>query len=173
MPAPPRPLTLPGMTDTPPIDPDVTIDHASLKVADLDRALDFYSRVLGLRVTGRLADQLAFLGAGDTPRHLALTRFHSRGGPPPPADATGLDHVALRYPNRHALAAAVRRVRDHGIAIAAASDHGLTEALHLTDPDGNRLELCWQRPRHEWPRTATGDLALVNLPLDLDQLLTA
>jgi catechol 2,3-dioxygenase len=161
------------MTDTPPIDPDVTIDHASLKVADLDRALDFYTRVLGLRVTGRLADRLAFLGAGDTPRHLALTSCHSRGGPPPPAEPTGLDHVALRYPTRHALAAAVRRVRDHGIAIRAASDHGITEAVHLTDPDGNCLELCWQRPRHEWPRTATGDLALVNLPLELDQLLTA
>jgi catechol 2,3-dioxygenase len=160
------------MTDTPPIDPGVTIGHVNLKVADLDRALDFYTRVLGFRVTGRLADQIAFLGAGDIPRHLAVNTFHSRGGPPPPAHATGLGHVALRYPTRPALAAALRRGRAHGIAITGPTDHGLTEAVHLNDPDGNGLELCWQRPRHEWPRTAGGDLALVNLPLDLDQLMT-
>jgi catechol 2,3-dioxygenase len=161
---------LAGMTT---IDPGVTIAHVNLKVADLDRALEFYTRVLGFEISGRLADDIAFLGAGGHPCHIALSTFDSRGGSAPPPDATGLDHVSLRYPSREALAAAVRRVLDHEIAITGASDHGVTEAVHLADPDGNGLELSWERPRDQWPRTAAGDLALVNLPLDLDQLLSA
>jgi catechol 2,3-dioxygenase len=149
----------------------VAIGHVHLKVADLDRAVAFYRDVLGFTVTGRLGDQAAFLAAGDDHHQIALNTFESRGGQPPPAGSTGLYHVAFRYPTRMSLALALRRVLDCGVRLTGASEHGGSEALYLTDPDGNGLELCWDRPRHEWPRTNDGDFALINVPLDVDSLL--
>jgi len=149
----------------------IDIGHVHLKVADLERAVAFYRDVLGLTVTGRLGDQAAFLAAGDYHHHIALNTFESRGGKPPPAGSTGLYHVALRYPTRDALARALRRVLDHDVHLTGASEHGVSEALYLADPDGNGLELSWDRPREQWPRTIDGDFALINLPLDLDSLL--
>lgn len=151
----------------------VAVAHVNLRVADLERALGFYVGVLALRVNGRLGDELAFLGTADAPCHIALSTTQSRGGSPPPRGATGLGHVALRYPTRAALAAAVRSLLDHGVEIADANDHGVTEGVHLHDPDGNGLELCWERPRADWPRTAGGEIALMNEPLDLDELLSS
>jgi catechol 2,3-dioxygenase len=161
------------MTSTTSIDPRVDVGHVHLRVADLNRSLAFYADALGLRVTGRIGDDAAFLAAGDYHHHVALNTWQSRGGAPAPAGSTGLHHVALRYPTRAALAAAVRALREHGVPIVGANDHGVNEAVYCTDPDGNGLELCWDRPRDEWPRTAAGDLALVNLPLDLEGLLAA
>jgi catechol 2,3-dioxygenase len=150
--------TLARMTS---IDPGADIGHVHLHVADLGRAVSFYRDVLGFRLNGRIADQLGFLAAGDYHHHIGLNTF----APP------GLYHAAIRYPSRAALATAVGRVLDHGHAISHGSDHGANEAVYLTDPDGNGLELYWDRPRAHWPRTADGALALVNLPLDVDELL--
>jgi catechol 2,3-dioxygenase len=155
----------------PGIDPGVDIGHVHLKVADLDRAVAFYRDVLGFTVQGRLGDSAAFLSAGGYHHHIGLNTFQSRGGTVPPPETTGLYHAAIRYPTRPALARALRRLRAHGVELASASDHGANEALYLTDPDGNGLELSWDRPQHEWPRTADGRLALINLPLDLESLL--
>jgi len=154
----------------PQLDPGVSIGHVHLKVSDLDRAVEFYRDVIGFSVQGRLADAAAFLSAGGY-HHIGLNTFQSRGGAPPAAGTTGLYHAAVRYPTRAALARALRRVRAHGVELTGASDHGANEALYLTDPDGNGLELSCDRPDHEWPRTAHGQLALINLPLDLDSLL--
>jgi catechol 2,3-dioxygenase len=153
--------------------PPVAIAHVNLRVADLDRALQFYVGVLGYRVIGRLGDELAFLAASGEDCDLALSTMRSRGGSAPPPGSTGLGHVALRYPTRAALADAVRELQRHGVTIDGAGDHGVTEGVHCCDPDGNGLELCWERPRERWPRTPTGELALVNEPLDLDELLNA
>jgi catechol 2,3-dioxygenase len=149
----------------------IDIGHVHLKVADLDRAVAFYRDVLGLTVTGRLGDQAAFLAAGDYHHHIGLNTFESHGGAPPPAGSTGLYHVALRYPTREALARALQRVLDAGVTLTGASEHGVSEALYLSDPDGNGLELSWDRPREQWPRTVDGRFALINLPLDTDALL--
>jgi catechol 2,3-dioxygenase len=152
--------------------PPVAIAHVNLRVADLDRALEFYVGVLGYRVNGRLGDELAFLAAREDECDVALSTTRSRGGAPPPRGATGLGHVALRYPTQAALAAAVRKLQRHGVAIDDARDHGVTQGVHCSDPDGNGLELCWERPREQWPRTPSGELALVNEPLALDELLS-
>jgi catechol 2,3-dioxygenase len=143
------------------IDPGARIGHVHLHVTDLERAVRFYRDVLGFQVTGRIADQLGFLAAGDYHHHIGLNTFA----------APGLYHAAIRYPSRPALATAVRRVLAQGHAVSHGSDHGANEAVYLTDPDGNGLELYWDRPRAEWPRTPAGAFALVNLPLDVDQLL--
>ena len=155
------------------IDPGVDIGHVHLKVSDLERAVAFYRNVLGFAVSGRLGDRAAFLAADDYHHHIGLNTFESRGAAPPPAASTGLYHLAIRYPTRASLARALRRLNAHGVELTGASDHGANEALYLTDPDGNGLELSWDRPRSEWPRTAEGHLALVNLPLDVDALLDA
>lgn len=152
------------------IDPRVDIGHVHLKVADLDRALGFWRDVLGLDVQDEWAGQAAFLSAGGYHHHIALNTWESRGGGPPPAGTTGLYHVAIRYPDRPQLADALRRVLDAGIRLDGASDHGVSEALYLRDPDGNGVELYWDRPREEWPRTEEGRLAMVNAPLDLTAL---
>ena len=145
------------------IDPAARIGHVHLHVADLDRAVRFYRDVLGFSLTGRLGDDLGFLASGDYHHHVGLNTF--TGGP-------GLYHAAIRYPSRAALVQALRRVLDSGHEVSHGSDHGANEAVYLTDPDGNGLELYWDRPRAEWPRTQGGDLALVNLPLDLEALVS-
>jgi catechol 2,3-dioxygenase len=152
------------------IDPRVAVGHIHLKVADLDRAIAFYREVLGFEVTGRLGDQAAFLSAGGYHHHIGLNTWESRGGSPPPRGATGLYHVAFLYPTRAALADALRRLIAAGIRLDGAADHGVSEALYLRDPDGNGIELYRDRPRDEWPRDASGRVAMVVEPLDVEAL---
>ena len=156
-----------------PIDPGTRIGHVHLKVADLDRALAFYCVVLGFELQQRHGDQVAFVSAGGYHHHLGLNTWESRGGSPPPPGTTGLFHAAILYPSRAALADALRRVLAAGIALDGASDHGVSEALYLRDPDGNGLELYRDRPESEWPRTAEGAVAMFTAPLDLQDLLAA
>jgi catechol 2,3-dioxygenase len=159
---------------TEPIDPGVDIGHVHLKVSDLDRALDFYSGVLGFDVIARMDDSAAFISAGGYHHHIGLNTWESKGGPPPPPGTTGLYHVAIRYPSRAALAKAVRRVVDAGVPLTGASDHGVSEAIYLRDPDQNGIELYRDRPRSEWPRTADGEgVVIYTAPLDLRDLLAA
>jgi len=140
------------------IDPRVSIGHVHLKVADLDRALGFYRGVLGFAVTARMGDQAAFLSAGTYHHHIGLNTWESAGGRPPAPGTTGLYHVAIRYPERATLADALARVRRAGIPLDGAADHGVSEALYLRDPDGNGVELCWDRPESQWPRPPDGTL---------------
>ncbi len=156
---------------SPPIDPRVDIGHVHLKVADLERALAFYSGVLGFELTQRMGDRAAFLSAGGYHHHIGLNTWESRGGSPPPSGRTGLYHVAIRYPDRPRLADALRRLRDANIPLEGAADHGVSEALYLRDPDQNGVELYRDRPASEWPRTADGELAMFTRPLDLAALL--
>jgi catechol 2,3-dioxygenase len=154
------------------IDPRVDIGHVHLKVADLGRALDFYCGVLGFELMQRFGDQAAFVSAGGYHHHIGLNTWESKGGSPPPPGTTGLYHVAIRYPDRRTLADAVRRVLDAGIRLEGASDHGVSEAVYLRDPDENGIELYHDRPREEWPRPAGGEgVAMVTAPLDLRALL--
>lgn len=153
-----------------PIDPGVGIGHVHLKVADLERALAFYCGVLGFELTQRYGTQAAFVSAGGYHHHIGLNTWESRGGSPPPRGSTGLYHVAIRYPTRAALADALRRLVDAGIPLDGASDHGVSEALYLRDPDENGIELYWDRPREEWPFTGDGELAMVTRYLDLESL---
>jgi len=161
----------PRITSPKPIDPGVRIGHAHLKVADLDRSLAFYCGILGFELMQTYGSQAAFLSAGGYHHHLGLNTWESRGGSPPPTGTTGLFHVAILYPTRAALADALRRLIEAGIALDGASDHGVSEALYLRDPDGNGLELYRDRPEHEWPRHADGQLAMHTRRLDLDDLL--
>lgn len=154
-----------------PIDPQVRIGHVHLKVADLERAIAFYHGVLGLEITERWGQEAAFLSAGGYHHHLGLNTWQSRGGPAPAKNTTGLYHFAILYPSRQALAKALRRLLDAGILLDGAADHGVSEALYLRDPDGNGIELYWDRPPQEWPRTPEGRLAMTNSPLDLERLL--
>jgi catechol 2,3-dioxygenase len=156
-----------------PIDPAVDIGHIHLKVADLDRAIAFYSGVLGFEITGRYGKQAAFLSAGGYHHHIGLNTWESSGGSPPARGTTGLYHVAIRYPTRAALADALRRLVAAGVPLEGASDHGVSEALYLRDPDGNGIELYWDRPREEWPRGANGAIQMVSEPLDLEALIRA
>jgi catechol 2,3-dioxygenase len=143
-----------------------------LKVSDIDRALGFYRDVLGFDVTQRYGSEAAFVSAGGYHHHLGLNTWESRGGSPPPPGTTGLYHVAIRYPDRATLGDALRRVLEAGIPISGATDHGVSEAIYLRDPDGNGIEIYRDRPSEEWPRAADGEgLAMVNAPLDLDALL--
>jgi catechol 2,3-dioxygenase len=154
------------------IDPGVDIGHVHLKVADLERALGFYCGVLGFELQQRLGDQAAFVSAGGYHHHLGLNTWESRGGAPPPPGTTGLYHVAIRYPTRRALADALRRLRDARVPLVGASDHGVSEALYLNDPDENGLELYWDRPQEQWPRPPGGEgVAMKTAPLDLRDLL--
>jgi catechol 2,3-dioxygenase len=160
--------------NAPAIHPAVRVGHVHLRVADLDRALAFYRDGLGFGVTadGREAGLPAvFLAAGDYHHHIALNTWESAGGPPPPRGTTGLYHVALVYPDRQALAAALLRVIQAGIELEGAADHGVSEAIYLRDPDGNGVELYRDRPRVEWPRDAAGGLAMGNRHFDLQALL--
>ena len=154
-----------------PIDPGVRIGHVHLKVADLDRALAFWCGVLGFELIQRYGRQAAFVSAGGYHHHIGLNTWESRGGSPPPRGATGLYHVAILYPGRAALADALRRLIAAGIPLDGASDHGVSEALYLRDPDGNGVELYRDRDAADWPLTPDGHLAMVTRPLDLDALL--
>jgi catechol 2,3-dioxygenase len=154
------------------IDPGVDIGHVHLKVADLDRALAFYCDVLGFELQQRLGDEAAFVSAGGYHHHIGLNTWHSKDGPPPPPGTTGLFHFAIRYPTRAALAGALRRLADAGVGLSGASDHGVSEALYLSDPDGNGIELYWDRPRSEWPEPQQGQrVEMYTRPLDLQGLL--
>jgi catechol 2,3-dioxygenase len=154
-----------------PIDPGASIGHVHLKVADLDRSLAFYCGVLGFELQARMGDQAAFISAGGYHHHLGLNTWESRGGSPPPPGTTGLYHVAIRYPTRAALGDALRRLVAADIRLDGASDHGVSEALYLRDPDQNGVELYRDRPEDEWPRGEDGSLAMYTRPVDLDSLL--
>lgn len=156
-----------------PFHPQTRIGHVHLKVADLERALQFYTGVLGFTVTQRYGREAAFVSAGGYHHHIGLNTWESRGGSPPPSGSTGLYHTAILYPTRAALADAFRRVQAAGIPLDGASDHGVSEALYLRDPDQNGIELYWDRPESEWPRNADGSLAMYSRPLDLESLLQA
>ncbi len=153
-----------------PIDPQVRIGHAHLKVADLERALRFYCGVLGFQITQRYGTQAAFVSAGGYHHHIGLNTWESLGGSPPPPGTTGLYHTAILYPTRRARAVALRRVLEAGVPLDGASDHGVSEALYLRDPDDNGVELYWDRPPEQWPRTAGGELAMFTRRPDLNGL---
>jgi catechol 2,3-dioxygenase len=166
--------------DLPRIEPQLTprpihsgtrIGHVHLKVSDLDRALAFYCGVLGFELKQRYGNQAAFLAAGGYHHHIGLNTWESKGGPAPPRGATGLYHVAVLYPTRTALADALKRVTEARVRIDGASDHGVSEAIYLSDPDGNGIELYRDRDEADWPRKETGELAMYSRPLDLDALL--
>jgi catechol 2,3-dioxygenase len=150
----------------------VDIGHVHLKVSDLERALAFWRDVLGFELQQRIPGA-AFLSAGGYHHHIALNTWESEGGSPPPPRATGLFHVAVRFPSRASLAKAVRRVLDAGVPLTGASDHGVSEAIYVRDPDYNGVELYWDRPREEWPRREDGALAIFTAPLDVGDLLRA
>jgi catechol 2,3-dioxygenase len=152
------------------IDPGTDIGHVHLRVSDLDRAVRFYTEALGFDVEARMPGA-AFLGAGGYHHHIGLNTWQSEGGSPPPPGSTGLFHSAIRYPTRAALATALRRLIDAEVRISGASDHGVSEAIYLADPDGNGIELYWDRPREEWPRRADGAIDMITAPLDVDGLL--
>ena len=154
-----------------PIEAGTRIGHVHLKVADLQRALDFYCGVLGFELTQRYGAQAAFVAAGGYHHHIGLNTWESAGGSPPPPGTTGLYHLAILYPTRAALADALRRLLAASVTLDGASDHGVSEALYLRDPDGNGVELYWDRPQAAWPRTPDGDLAMFTRRLDLDDLL--
>jgi catechol 2,3-dioxygenase len=154
-----------------PINPGVRIGHVHLKVAEIDRSLAFYCGVLGFELTQRLGNQAAFISAGGYHHHIGLNTWESRGASPPPLGTTGLYHLAILYPTRAQLADALRRLIEAKIPLEGASDHGVSEALYLRDPDDNGVELYWDRPREQWPRTAGGELAMFTHRLDLTELL--
>ena len=161
------------MTDFRPIDAGTRIGHTHLKVADLERSLGFWRDVLGFEVTQRFGDQAAFLSAGGYHHHIGLNTWQSRNGKPPAPGTTGLFHVAILYPTRASLADALRRLMAAGIALEGASDHGVSEALYLSDPDGNGVELYRDRPEAEWPRSSDGSLQMYTRALNLQGLLAA
>jgi catechol 2,3-dioxygenase len=154
-----------------PIDPRVDIGHVHLKVADIERSLAFYTGVLGFELQQRMGDQAAFVSAGGYHHHIGLNTWQSQGGSPPPPGHTGLFHLAIRYPDRATLADALHRLVEAAYPLEGASDHGVSEALYLADPDGNGIELYHDRPREEWPRDPDGGVAMITIPLDLDALL--
>ena len=156
-----------------PLDSHVDIGHVHLKVADLDRAIAFYSGILGFEVMQRMGNSAAFLSAGGYHHHIGLNTWESQGGSPPAPGTTGLYHFAIRYPSRAALADALLRLEEAGVRLDGASDHGVSEALYLRDPDENGLELYFDRPRQEWPRTADGSLRMMTARLDVEALRAA
>ena len=153
------------------IDPRVDIGHVHLKVSDIDRAIAFYEGVLGFEVMLRARDEAAFLSAGGYHHHIGLNTWESKGAGPPPRNTTGLYHTAIRYPDRKALAEALRRVVQAGIPVSGASDHGVSEAIYLRDPDDNGVELYRDRPQEQWPKNPDGSFTMIGAPLDLDALL--
>jgi catechol 2,3-dioxygenase len=157
----------------PPIPNGTRIGHVHLKVADLDRALGFYRDVLGFQVKQRYGDQAVFIAAGDYHHHIGLNTWESKGGLPPAPGTTGLFHTAILYPTRAALADALHRVLAAGITLDGASDHGVSQALYLRDPDQNGVELYWDRPDSEWPRDPDGAIAMFTKRLDVEDLLKA
>lgn len=156
---------------TQPIDPGVDIGHVHLKVSDLERSLAFYVGVMGFTLTQRYGSQAAFVSAGGYHHHIGLNTWESSEGDPPAPGTTGLYHIAIRYPSRASLANALQRLLDNGIRLDGASDHGVSEALYLRDPDEIGIELYWDKPKSEWPYDAAGNLAMVTNPLDLSALM--
>lgn len=156
---------------TRPIDPQVRIGHVHLKVADLERSLAFYCGVLGFKLMQRFGREAAFISAGGYHHHIGLNTWESLGGSPPPTGTTGLYHLAILYPSRRTLADALQRLLDAGLPLDGASDHGVSEALYLRDPDGNGVELYRDRPIDDWPRSPDGGVAMFTRRLDLDRLL--
>jgi catechol 2,3-dioxygenase len=154
------------------LDAGVRIGHVHLKVSDLERSLAFYCGVLGFELTQRMGGSAAFISAGGYHHHIGLNTWESAGGSPPPPGSTGLYHFAILYPTRAALADALRRLSAAGVKLDGASDHGVSEALYLHDPDGNGIELYWDRPREQWPRAADGSVAMYTRRLDLAGLLS-
>lgn len=155
------------------IHPQTRIGHVHLTVSDLDRALAFYRDVLGFEVTATYGRDAVFVSAGGYHHHIGLNTWAGRGAPRPAAGSTGLYHFAILFPDRAALAGAVRRVLEHGVALEGASDHGVSEAVYLRDPDGNGIELYHDRPESEWPRSSDGGIAMRTGPLDLPGLIGA
>jgi catechol 2,3-dioxygenase len=153
-----------------PIDPGVDIGHVHLKVSDIDRALDFYCGVLGFELQDRGSDA-AFISAGGYHHHIGLNVWESAGASPPPPHTTGLFHFAIRYPTRRALAEALQRLGEAGVPVTGASDHGVSEALYLRDPDGIGIELYWDRPQQDWPRDEAGAVRMYSRPLDIQALM--
>ncbi len=153
------------------IDPGADIGHVHLKVSDIDRALAFYRDVLGFEVMARMGDEAAFLSVGGYHHHIGLNTWESKGGSPPPPGTTGLFHLAIRYPSRAALGKAVQRVLEAGVPLTGASDHGVSEAIYLRDPDENGVELYHDRPREEWPKAPDGSLTMFTRPADLEGIL--
>lgn len=152
--------------------PDQTrIGHVHLKVSDLERALDFYCGLLGFEITTTYGDQAAFISAGGYHHHIGLNTWHSKGGPPAPKNSAGLFHTAIVYPTRKELAKMLQRLMNEDYPLTGASDHGVSEALYLDDPDGNGVELYWDRPQDQWPYHADGSLNMYTRPLDLEDLL--
>jgi catechol 2,3-dioxygenase len=154
-----------------PIDPSTRIGHVHLKVSNLEQSLNFYCGVLGFELTQRYGSQAAFVSAGGYHHHIGLNTWESAGGSAPPAGCTGLYHFAILYPTRTALADALQRLASAGIQLDGASDHGVSEALYLRDPDQNGLELYWDRPRDQWPRMDDGRIEMYTRPLDVTGLL--
>ena len=163
---------IPELRSNPPVASGTTVGHVHLKVADLQRAIGFYHGVLGFDVTQRIGDQAAFLSSDGYHHHIGLNTWDSRGGRRPPPGHTGLYHIAFLYPDRMALARALKRVLDAGIQLTGMADHGVSEAVYLDDPDGNGVELYRDRPRAEWPIDEDGQLAMYTAPLDIEALLS-
>lgn len=163
---------MPRNDTTIPIGAGVRIGHVHLKVADLERALAFYCGVLGFELTQRYGHAAAFISAGGYHHHIGLNTWESSDGLPPPAGTTGLYHLAILYPTRTELADALRRLQAAGVPLDGASDHGVSEALYLRDPDQNGIELYWDRPAEQWPRSGDGRLAMYTRSLDLTDLLS-
>ncbi len=155
-----------------PIHPNVGIGHVHLKVANIERSLQFYRDVLGFEVTQGYGQDAVFISAGGYHHHIGLNTWQSKDGQPPAPGATGLYHLAILYPTRDSLADALRRLVKARVTLTGAADHGVSEALYLNDPDGNGVELYWDRPREKWPRDHDGSLAMYTRQLDLDDLLT-
>src|SRR5881392_162303 len=153
------------------IQPGVRIGHVHLKVSDLDRALNFYCGVLGFELQQRYGSEAAFISAGGYHHHIGLNTWESKGASPPPPGMTGLYHIAIRYPDRKALAQALKQVVEAEIPLSGATDHGVSEAIYLRDPDDNGIELYRDRPEEEWPRASDGSMAMISEPLDLHALL--
>ncbi len=161
------------MSDLPPLAAGTRIGHVHLKVADVERALAFYCGVLGFTLTQRYGPDAAFVAAGGYHHHIGLNAWESKGGAAPPPGTTGLYHTAILYPTRADLGRALQRLIAHGVALEGAADHGVSEALYLRDPDGNGVELYWDKPEADWPRQEDGSLAMVTRQLDLRALLAA
>jgi len=161
------------MSDLPPLAAGTRIGHVHLKVADVERALAFYCGALGFTLTQRYGPDAAFVAAGGYHHHIGLNAWESKGGAAPPPGTTGLYHTAILYPTRADLGRALQRLIAHGVALEGAADHGVSEALYLRDPDGNGVELYWDKPEADWPRQEDGSLAMVTRQLDLRALLAA
>jgi catechol 2,3-dioxygenase len=147
------------------------IGHVHLKVSDLERSLAFYHELLGFEITQRYGSQAVFISAGGYHHHIGLNTWHSKGAGPAPVNVPGLYHTAILYPTRKDLAIILKRLVDAKYPLTGASDHGVSEALYLDDPDGNGVELYWDKPKEQWPVDANGNLVMVSERLDLEGLL--